>query len=157
MMRAEVEMSLEQEIKQEKGFTSERHKAVVNVMFTEAWIRSQMSDILKPYDLTLQQYNVLRILRGSNPKPLSTSCIRDRMLDKMSDASRIVDRLFKKGLLDRKTCTADKRLVDVFISKEGLNVLSQIDVSMKSFNDNLDSITEEEARVLNDILDRIRA
>lgn len=149
-------MSLEQEIKQEKGFASERHKAVVNIMFTEAWLRSQMSEILKPYDLTVQQYNVLRILRGSSPKPLSTSCIRGRMLDKMSDASRIVDRLYKKELLERKTCSVDKRLVDVFISKEGLKVLSQIDDSMRTFNESVNSITEEEARVLNGILDRIR-
>lgn len=156
MIQVENEMSLEQEIKQEKGFASERHKALVNIMFTESWLRSQMSEILKPYDLTLQQYNVLRILRGSNPKPLSTSCIRDRMLDKMSDASRIVDRLFKKNLLDRKICSADKRLVDVFISKEGLKVLAQIDERMASFHDNMNSITEDEARVLNRILDQIR-
>lgn len=150
-------MGLEKEIKQEKGFASERHKAVVNIMFTEAWLRNRMSEILKPFDLTLQQYNVLRILRGSNPKAMSTSCIRDRMLDKMSDASRIVDRLFKKGLLDRRICELDKRLVDVYITSEGLRVLGQIDASMTGFNENLDQITEEEAQVLNNILDRIRA
>jgi MarR family 2-MHQ and catechol resistance regulon transcriptional repressor len=156
MTQVLVEMSLEQDIKQEKGFASEHHKAVVNIMFTEAWLRSQMSDILKPYDLTLQQYNVLRILRGSNPKPLSTSCIRDRMLDKMSDASRIVDRLFKKSLLDRKISATDKRLVDVFIAEEGLKVLSQIDGRMAGFNESLNLITEDEARVLNGVLDRLR-
>lgn len=149
-------MSLEEDIKQEKGFANERHKAVVNIMFTDAWLRGRMSEILKPYDLTLQQYNVLRILRGSSPKALSTSCIRDRMLDKMSDASRIVDRLFKKGLLKRSTCSADKRLVDVFISEAGLNVLSQIDSSMNGFNQSLSMITEDEAKLLNGILDRLR-
>lgn len=150
-------MSLEQDIKQEKGFKSERHKAMVNIMFTDGWLRGMLNDILRPYDLTNQQYNVLRILRGSSPKPLSTSDIRSRMLDKMSDASRIVDRLFKKGLLDRTVCPADKRLVDVFITKEGLKILEKIDVEMESFNtDKLGEISEDEAKSLNSILDRLR-
>ena len=150
-------MSLEEDIKQEKGFESERHKAVVNVMYTEGWLRSLFSDILKPHDLTNQQYNVLRILRGSAPKPLSTSCIRSRMLDKMSDASRIVDRLYKKGLVDRKTCSTDKRLVDVFITKAGLKELKDIDASMVKFNESIGSVTEEEAATLNRLLDKLRA
>lgn len=149
-------MGLEEDIKQERGFQSERHKAVVNIMYTDGWLRGCLSELLKPYDLTNQQYNVLRILRGSSPKPLSTSDIRSRMLDKMSDASRIVDRLFKKGLVDRKVCPADKRLVDVFISKEGLKILKVIDETMNDFNKNLGEITEEEAETLNTILDKLR-
>ncbi|TNF24216.1 MAG: MarR family transcriptional regulator [Bacteroidetes bacterium] len=149
-------MKLEEEIKQEKGFASERQKAVVNIMFTEGWIRSSLSDVLKPHQLTLQQYNVLRILRGSSPKPLSTSDIRSRMLDKMSDASRIVDRLVQKGWVDRTTCSSDKRLVDVFISDEGMKLLEAIDLQIESFNRNLISITEEEAETLNSILDKMR-
>ncbi|MFM1875105.1 MAG: hypothetical protein RL266_842 [Bacteroidota bacterium] len=149
-------MRLEDEIKQTKGFKSERHKATVNIMFTEGWIRDKFSATLKPYDLTNQQYNVLRILRGSDPKPLSTSDIRDRMLDKMSDASRIVDRLFRKGLVTKKTCRADKRLVDIGITKEGLTILAQID-DLAQFSDILDSITEAEAAELNRILDKARS
>lgn len=148
-------MRLEEEIKQTKGFESQRHKATVNIMFTEGWLRDKFSCTLKPHDLTNQQYNVLRILRGSNPKPLSTSDIRERMLDKMSDASRIVDRLYKKGLVSKKTCGADKRLVDVGITKEGLSVLAQIDGS-SAFKNILDTITDEEAAELNRILDKIR-
>lgn len=149
-------MRLEEEINQEKGFVDQRHKAVVNIMFTDGWIRGMLNDLLKPHDLTNQQYNVLRILRGSSPKPLSTSCIRSRMLDKMSDASRIVDRLVQKGLVNRKTCSADKRLVDVFITKEGLKLLETIDAQMESFNKKVITITEEEAQTLNVILDKLR-
>lgn len=149
-------MGLEEEINQEKGFVDQRHKAVVNIMFTDGWIRGMLNDLLKPHELTNQQYNVLRILRGSSPKPLSTSCIRGRMLDKMSDASRIVDRLVQKGLVVRKTCSADKRLVDVFISKEGLKLLEAIDTQMETFNKKVITITEEEAQTLNVILDKLR-
>ena len=151
-----MNMRLEDEIKQEKGFKSQHHKAIVNIMFTDGWVRGLLNDILKPRGLTNQQYNVLRILRGSAPEPLSTSAIRDRMLDKMSDASRIVDRLFKKGLVDRKTCSTDKRLVDIFINDEGLKLLESIDVAMDQFNANLEAITEEEALALNQILDKLR-
>jgi DNA-binding MarR family transcriptional regulator len=151
-----TEMRLEEEIKQEKGFKSQRHKAVVNIMFTDGWVRAKLSSILKPHKLTNQQYNVLRILRGSHPEPLSTSNIRSRMLDKMSDASRIVDRLFKKGLLERQTCATDKRLVDVSISEKGLALLDKIDEAMNTFDQNLDAISEEEAQALNDILDKLR-
>jgi DNA-binding MarR family transcriptional regulator len=148
-------MRLEDEIKQTKGFKSEHHKATVNIMFTDGWIRDKFSCTLKPFDLTNQQYNVLRILRGSNPQPLSTSAIRDRMLDKMSDASRIVDRLFKKGLVSKEICGTDKRLVDVGITEQGLTMLAQIDKASE-FDTALNRITEEEAAELNRILDKIR-
>ena len=151
-----TEMRLEDEIQQAKGFKSEHHKAVVNIMFTDGWVRGLLNDVLKPHGLTNQQYNVLRILRGSYPQPLSTSSIRERMLDKMSDASRIVDRLYRKGLLDRKTCKTDKRLVDVFISLQGLDLLETIDTAMDDFNSNLYAITAEEAETLNSILDKLR-
>ena len=149
-------MGLKEDIQQDKGFKSERHKALINIMYTEAWLRSLMSETLKPFDLTSQQYNVLRILRGSSPKPMSTSCIRGRMLDKMSDASRIVDRLFKKGLLERKTCASDKRLVDVLITEEGLKLLEKIDEPIENMGDAFSSISEVEAKTLNEILDKLR-
>ena len=149
-------MSLEEDIQQEKGFQSERHKALVNIMYTEGWLRTRMSETLKPYDLTSQQYNVLRILRGSSPKALSTSCIRSRMLDKMSDASRIVDRLHKKGLLEREVCASDKRLVDVHISDEGLKLLAQIDGPINDMSQLCSTISEEEASTLNLIMDKLR-
>jgi len=150
-------MGLKEEIKQEKAFLSERHKALVNIIYTEGWLRNRMGETLKPFDLTSQQYNVLRILRGSSPKALSTSCIRGRMLDKMSDASRIVDRLHKKGLLERQVRATDKRLVDVHISEEGLKLLAQIDAPINDMGQLFSPITEEEACTLNQILDKLRA
>lgn len=150
-------MGLQEDIQQDKGFKSERHKAIVNIMYTEGWMRNRLTEVLKPHGLTTQQYNVLRILRGSNPKPLSTSCIRSRMLDKMSDASRIVERLFKKQLVLRKTCNTDKRLVDVLISKQGLELLKEIDVKVDAFDKLFDTISEQEAEQLNAILDKLRS
>jgi DNA-binding MarR family transcriptional regulator len=125
-------------------------------MYTYGWVRGQISEILKPRGLTNQQYNVLRILRGSHPDPLSTSDIRERMLDKMSDASRIVDRLCKKELVERRVCATDKRLVDVFITEQGLEQLSQIDALMDAFHGKLQSLTEQEAETLNKLLDKLR-
>jgi len=148
-------MQLEEEIKQTKGFKNEREKALVNIIYTEAWLRGTIGEALKPLGLTPQQYNVLRILRGSAPRPLSTSCIRDRMLDKMSDASRIVDRLYRKGWVSKSVCPADKRLVDVTITDQGLELLERIDEQWQ-FMDILNRITEEEAEELNRILDKAR-
>ncbi|HAP70286.1 MAG TPA: MarR family transcriptional regulator [Flavobacteriales bacterium] len=149
-------MKLEDEIRQDKGFKSQQQKAMVNIFYTEGWLRNRLSETLKPHDLTSQQYNVLRILRGSNPKPMSTSCVRSRMLDKMSDVSRIVDRLFKKALVDKQVCSTDKRLVDVFITEAGLTVLDKIDESVDGMDKMFTSITDEEAATLNEILDKLR-
>ncbi|MGB0918464.1 MAG: MarR family winged helix-turn-helix transcriptional regulator [Flavobacteriales bacterium] len=149
-------MGLEEDIKQEKGFKSQHQKAMVNIIYTEGWLRNSLAETLKPYDLTSQQYNVLRILRGSKPKPLSTSCVRSRMLDKMSDVSRIVDRLFKKSLVSKQVCATDKRLVDVFITDTGLALLDRIDSSMDGMDKLLNGISEEEAETLNQILDKLR-
>jgi DNA-binding MarR family transcriptional regulator len=151
----ELQMSLESEIKQTKGFESEKHKALINIIYTESWIRDKFNSTLKPYGLTTQQYNVLRILRGSSPEPLSTSSIRERMLDKMSDASRIVDRLHKKGWVSKVVCPSDKRLVDIVITDEGMEVLAKID-TQNSFVEAFSNLSEEEAAELNRILDKAR-
>ena len=149
-------MRLEQEIRQTKGFGSQKRKAVVNIMFTHGWLQGQMRDWLKPFGITAQQYNVMRILRGSNPKPLSTSDIRDRMLDKMSDASRIVDRLNAKGLLKRTICPTDRRLVDIVITEKGLELLTKMDQSESIVDQIMGSLTEQQAEQLNELLDLAR-
>src|SRR4028119_477189 len=110
-------MSIEKEINQ-KHFSSEFQKSVINVIYTSNWINEKMKNILDRFDLTPQQFNILRILRGSG-KPLSTMQIRQRMLDKMSDTSRIVDRLLKKELVSKVICPNDRRLVDITISEKG--------------------------------------
>lgn len=148
-------MRLEDAIKQKTPFKNPWEKALVNIVYTHNWINNLQKQAFKAFGITLQQYNVLRILRGQHPNPISTSDIRERMLDRMSDVSRIVDRLVKKGLVERKTCKSDKRLVDVLINSKGLALLKQIDhdnrLEMLS-----DFISEEEAGQLNELLDRFR-
>src|SRR5215207_1562097 len=111
-------MGIEKEIHQGK-FRSSGQKVLLNIMFTYGWINEKIKNILAPEDITPQQYNILRILRGSFPKPLSTLQIRERMLDRMSDTSRIVDRLVAKQLVKKTTSSRDRRLVDVIITEKG--------------------------------------
>jgi len=150
-----MNMRIEEAIKQPK-FDSEWHKAAVNLMYTNNWLVDRVKASLKGHGITLQQYNVLRILRGSHPQPISTASIRNRMLDKMSDASRIVERLVKKDLVCRNTCKGDKRLVDVTISESGLLLLKEIDLETAEFNELLNNLSEREATTLNKLLNKIR-
>jgi DNA-binding MarR family transcriptional regulator len=148
-------MSLENDINQ-ITFRSQNQKCMVNIIYTYHWIVERIKQFLASKDITLQQYNILRILRGSYPKPLSTLQIRERMLDKMSDTSRIVDRLRAKGLVQKNSARTDKRLVDVLITDAGKKLLEQLD----EHNDVLDGIvqglTEEDMQHLNRLLDKIR-
>lgn len=150
-------MKIEDAIQQKKPFENEWERAFVNMYFTSNWLSQQQKEFLEPYEVTLQQYNVLRILRGKHPKPLSTSGIRERMLDKMSDASRIVKRLKIKGLLRIKRCRKDKRLVDILISDAGLALLESIDNNRAELIGGVhNNLTEAEALQLNDLLDKMR-
>lgn len=148
-------MGISEEIKQSK-FTSERQKAAINLFYTSNWLSEKLRVFLSNEDLTPQQFNVLRILRGSNPEPLSTLQIRERMLDKMSDTSRIVDRLVKKELVQKGTCKADKRLVDINITENGLELLSRLDENSEDLDNHLGGISEEEAETLSNLLDKVR-
>jgi DNA-binding MarR family transcriptional regulator len=148
-------MSINQDIKQQRQFRNEHHKATVNILFSSNWLMENIKKFLQAEDITPQQYNILRILRGSG-KPLSTLQIRERMLDKMSDTSRIVDRLLKKGLVEKKTSQADKRLVDVTISKKGLDALDRLDKNNRSLDGILFNLDHDEAKALNDLLDKMR-
>ena len=147
-------MSIEKDIQQSK-FRNEYQKTVVNLIYTYNWVTEKTKEIFERGDITQQQYNILRILRGAG-KPLSTLQIRQRMLDKMSDTSRIVDRLVKKDLVKKVICKTDRRLVDVTITDPGMSLLEKLD----SYNDEMDAllgnITEEEAKMLNQLLDKIR-
>jgi len=148
-------MGLEKDIKQQH-FTSENQKLIINLVFTNNWLTEKIRDFLSAEDITLQQFNILRILRGSDPQPLSTLVIRERMLDKMSDTSRIVDRLLLKGLVDKKTCPSDKRLVDISITEEGKKVLAKIDQNEKEMMAVIANLNEEEMKILNGLLDKMR-
>jgi len=147
-------MSLENDIQQTK-FRNEYQKTVINLIYTFNWLTEKNKQFFEKADITSQQFNILRILRGAG-LPLSTLQIRQRMLDKMSDTSRIVDRLVKKELVKKVICKTDRRLVDVTISEKGLSLLKELD----GYNDELDSIvgniSEEEAKTLNQLLDKMR-
>lgn len=151
-----ITMGIGEDIKQAR-FRSEWQKATVNMLYTHSWVNERIKNFLEQYDLSTQQYNVLRILNGSFPQPLSTQEIRNRMLDKASDASRIVDRLIVKGLVTKKVCKDDKRLVDVLISDEGLKLLLVVNEKVDALDENiLQNLSEKEAATLNELLDKIR-
>ncbi|TAE50306.1 MAG: MarR family transcriptional regulator [Bacteroidetes bacterium] len=149
-------MRIEEAIKQKNPFRSEHQRLVVNLFYTANWVQDQHKAMFKPYGVTSQQYNVLRILRGQYPNPISTSDIRERMLDKMSDVSRIVERLLKKKLLTRRVCKTDKRLVDVLITEDGLSLLTRMDTVMDVSDTHMLTLSEAEAQQLNDLLDKLR-
>jgi DNA-binding MarR family transcriptional regulator len=148
-------MSIEKDIQQTK-FRNEYQKTVVNIIFTYNWVTEKTKQIFERGDITSQQYNILRILRGAG-KPLSTLQIRQRMLDKMSDTSRIVDRLVKKQLVQKVICKTDRRLVDVTITDTGLQLLDKLDSYNEEMDALLGNISEEEAKMLNHLLDKIRS
>ena len=148
-------MGIEQDIQQIRKFRNEYHKSVVNLIFTHNWVTEQLKQFLENEDLTLQQYNILRILRGSE-KPLSTLQIRERMLDKMSDTSRIVDRLILKALAKKTISKRDKRLVDVTITTKGKKLLEKLDSTQSFIDGVMQNITEQEAKELNCLLDKVR-
>ncbi|HYM19422.1 MAG TPA: MarR family transcriptional regulator [Candidatus Kapabacteria bacterium] len=148
-------MKIEEEIKQPK-FRSEFHKLVINVSFTSNWLTRIGMQILKPYKLTTQQFNVLRILRGQYPKPSSINLITDRMIDKMSNASRLVDKLVAKGLVDRTVCPNDRRQVDVLITEKGSKLLTELDEKIGTWETHIEGLNEKEAKQLNILLDKMR-
>lgn len=148
-------MGLSEEIQQKK-FESERQKALLNLIYTYNSIINEMNAYFKSHDITRQQFNVLRILRGQYPKPCSINLIKERMLDKMSDTSRIVKRLENKNLLTRIESDSDRRAVEITISDKGLALLSETDKSVSGFEHLLSNLSEEEAKSLNHILDKIR-
>ncbi len=148
-------MSIEKEINQ-KQFRNEYQKGIINLIYTYNWMNEKMKKIFDKEDITGQQYNILRILRGAG-KPISTLQIRERMLDKMSDTSRIVDRLILKGLAKKTICPNDKRLVDVSISTKGKTLLEKIDLYEKDIDAILANLSEADAKALNKLLDKVRS
>jgi DNA-binding MarR family transcriptional regulator len=147
-------MGIEKDI-QQTNFRNEFQKMGINIIYTANWLNEKMGQILSTEDITQQQYNILRILRGSEC-PLSTLKIRERMLDKMSDTSRIVDRLIVKGLVEKTACVKDKRLVDITVAKKGLQLLEKLDALNESIDSILKGVSEKEATTMNQILDKLR-
>ena len=148
-------MKLEEEIAQRK-FRNERHKLIVNILYTYGWLTALHTQIFRKEGITSQQFNVLRILRGQHPNPTTIKLIRNRMLDKMSDASRIVEKLCQKGLVLRQTSDHDRRHTDVFITKKGLKLLMTLDKCDKIFDNHTANLSLKETEVLNTMLDKLR-
>jgi len=148
-------MKIEEAIKQTKPFKSVYQKVLVNVLYTSNWLEEKLRTILKSYDITIQQYNVLRILKGSN-QAMTTSAIRSRLIDKMSDTSRMVERLCKKGLVNQQKCCGDRRKVDIFLTEQGADLLSEIDRASMKFDACTQSLSEHEAQLLSNLLDKMR-
>ena len=147
-------MTIENDINQDK-FRNEYQKATINLIFTYNWMSEKMKYFFDQFDITSQQFNILRILRGAGT-PLSTLQIRQRMLDKMSDTSRIVDRLIKKDLVNKSLCKSDKRLVDITINAKGKKLLEEMDCKNEEIDGVLKNLGESEAKKLNQLLDKIR-
>ena len=148
-------MGIEQEIKQKKPFKNEKDRALVNLLYTHSRIVEKLNDHFREFNITRKQYNILRILKGAS-EPLTTSEIRARMIDKMSDITRLIERLINKGLVKKSIKKSDKRLVDVVISKKGAKLLDRIAKDKDPIHKYLDSLTQEEAKSLNLLLDKIR-
>lgn len=151
-------MRLEDEIKQ-PAFQHEAQKAYINIMFTASWLGQRQAAVFRPLGLTAPQFNVLRILRGQHPKPATVALLIDRMLDKTSNASRIVDKLEEKYLVTRVVCPANRRAVDIRITEAGLRLLRQIDeenLVYAAFG-GTDKLNEQELHTLNELLDKLRS
>lgn len=149
-------MEIGKEIKQSK-FKSEHQKMLINILFTSGWLNSKHASGLKPHGISSQQYNLLRILRGQHPKPATVNLLIERMLDKNSNASRLVEKLRLKKLVERATCPEDRRAVNVVITKKGLDLLVELDNLEESFIEELrENLTEQEAAQINLLLDKLR-
>ena len=150
-------MKIEEAIQQKK-FESEFQKAHINVLYTANWLSQSLSPALDPLNLTWQQFNILRILRGMHPKPASVKVLTERMIDKMSNASRLVEKLKQKGMVERKACPADRRQVDIVLTEKGQEILAMASQRISQITQNtFASLTEGEAEQLNGLLDKIRS
>ena len=148
-------MEIQDEIKSK--FNNEYHKARVNIHFTHNYLSEQLIEILRPFKLSPTQFNVLRILRGQHPVASSIGLLKERMLDKNSDISRVIDRMLVKKLVARKECKQDRRQKDIQITQHGLDFLSEIDKMEKVLDQNIKHLTLEEVTHLNYLLDKIRS
>ncbi len=148
-------MRLEDEIQQQK-FRNQQHKLLVNLIYSYNVLSNRMQDMLKSEGLTMQQYNILRILRGQHPNPVTNTMVKERMLDKNSDVTRIIDRMIRDGLVSRVNCEADRRRVDINITQSGLDKLDRLDTRSAEMDALASSLSDEEAAMFNDMLDRLR-
>ncbi|RMA56792.1 MarR family winged helix-turn-helix transcriptional regulator [Ulvibacter antarcticus] len=132
-------------------------KTVINIMYTSRIIEEEIVSVLKPYDLNIPQYNVLRILRGQNGQPANLSTLQERMVDRNSNTTRLVDKLIKKGWVNRSVCKSNRRKVEILITNKGLEILKELDPITDQNNEKiLSNISKEELEALNTTLDTLR-
>lgn len=148
-------MKIEDEIQQSR-FRNEYHKAAANLLFTSNWLSNQVKDFLKPHQITFQQYNVLRILNGQFPKKISIQDIKERMIDKMPDVSRIVERLRRQSFIEREVSKNDRRVVRLTISEKGRELLAVLSKYYDEMDAILENLDNEEIKMLNQLLDKAR-
>lgn len=151
----QLKMKLEEAIKQ-KMFKTEDERLVINMVYTSGWLNAEQTRYFKQFGISPEQYNVLRILRGQQPNPASVSLIQERMLDKMSNASRLIEKLKQKEFVDRNACPNDRRQVDVKITDKGMKLLAQIDSEADLMHAICKSLTQQEKETLNTLLDKFR-
>jgi DNA-binding MarR family transcriptional regulator len=148
-------LKLEEEI-QQKNFKTPYQKLAVNLFYTTNWLNDHYAEFFRDIDLTVQQYNVLRILRGQHPNHCNLKLIKERMLDRSSDASRIVDKLVAKKLVQRGHCPTDRRSVNLLISEKGLQLLKKLDFIDEAMKDIFKNLSEKQVVTLNNLLDNLR-
>lgn len=148
-------MTLEHEL-QVKKFRSEAHKLIVNLIFTSSWLKGKMDAAMVDSDITHQQYNILRILNGSDPNPVSVKAIRERMIERGSDVSRIIDRMLVKGLVNRFECKHDRRNVDIMITEMGKERLSYYNTLIEPLDKLMETLNLEQQQTLNSLLEKLR-
>ncbi|WP_020571231.1 MarR family winged helix-turn-helix transcriptional regulator [Neolewinella persica] len=142
---------------QQPTFKTAAHRAQVNTIFTAAWLNQLTGRALKPFGLSLQQFNILRILRGRAGKPATVKLLTERMIDKMSNASRLVDKLKEKGFVERRECPSDRRRVDILITDAGLDMIERASEAVEASRElAFSQLTDEEAVTLSKLLDKLR-
>jgi len=148
--------TLKEEIKQTR-FESAHQEAAINLIFTHTWVDARIKKVLKPYKASPQQYNVLRILRGAFPEIVSSSYIKERMIDKESNITRLIDKLVIKKYVVRNLCPSNRRKMDISITELGLRELKKMDKDLKKSNSIFEKLSKKEANKLNKLLDKIRS
>ena len=149
-------MKIEDAIKQTKGFNNLTEKVVVNIQYTSSWLNLINNEMFSPYELSLQQYNILRIIRGQKGKSVTVKFLISRMLDKSSNASRLIDKLYAKKYVTREQCNSDRRRVDIYITELGLKTLKEIDELNNEVLQKTIKLTDKEADQLSNLLDKLR-
>ena len=138
------------------NFNNQKHRLRMNLLHSSYWLVDRIAEFLKPYGITQQQFNILRILRGKHGEPISTKELRERMIVGNSDTSRLLDRLIEKELAWKRPCPHDGRLIQAFISDKGQALLNEIDDNIGELDGVMDNLNEKEARVLNELLIKMR-